>query len=364
MVQKISLYGTIFKRMFMKSIYDYSFEQLEKMCLANGFKKYNAKQIFSWLYRKRVTNFDEMSDISKSLRQFLKDNYSIGLLKTLQFQVSKDSTRKYLFELFDGSSIEAVLMHYDYGNTICVTSQVGCNMGCSFCASGLLKKQRDLTSGEMVLQVLTVQKDLDEIDQRISHIVVMGTGEPFDNYDNVMNFLNTVNHDLGLGIGARHITISTCGLVDGIKRFADEKTQYNLAISLHAPTDEIRNQIMPVNKAYPLAKLMEALKYYADRNNRRLSFEYILLKGINDTDDCVDKLAKLTKQFDVYVNLIPYNNVDESGYSSTDYKGAMKFYDKLMRKNVRCTLRQKMGEDIDAACGQLRSKYERKKINE
>ncbi len=348
----------------MKSIYDFSYDQLVEMCLANGFKKYNANQIFSWLYRKRVTNFDEMSDISKKLRQFLKQNYSIGVLETLQLQVSKDSTRKYLFRLADGSSIEAVLMHYDYGNTICVTSQVGCNMGCTFCASGLLKKQRDLTSGEMVLQILTVQKDIDELDKRISHIVVMGTGEPFDNYDNVINFLDTVNHDLGLGIGARHITISTCGLVNGIKRFADAKKQYNLAISLHAPDDEIRNKIMPINKAYPIAELMEALKYYTSKNNRRLSFEYILLKGVNDTDKCVNQLADLTRQFDVYVNLIPYNNVDESGYASTDYKSAMIFYDKLMRKNVRCTLRQKMGDDIDAACGQLRSKYERKKINE
>ncbi len=345
----------------MKSIYDFSYDQLVEMCLVNGFKKYNANQIFSWLYRKRVISFEQMTDISKNLRQFLKENYSIGVLETLQLQVSKDSTRKYLFKLADGSSIEAVLMQYDYGNTICISSQVGCNMGCTFCASGLLKKQRDLTSGEMVLQVLTVQKDIDELKKRISHIVVMGTGEPFDNYDNVLNFLDTVNHDLGLGIGARHITISTCGLVEGIKKIADAKTQYNLAISLHAPNDEIRNQIMPVNKAYPLAELMKALNYYTSKNNRRLSFEYILLKGINDTDKCVEELAELTKQFDVYVNLIPYNNVDESGYVSTDYKSAMIFYDKLMRKNVRCTLRQKMGDDIDAACGQLRSKYERKK---
>lgn len=348
----------------MKSIYDLNYNQLVEMCLENGFKKYNANQIFAWLYRKRVTTFDEMTDISKNLRQFLKENYSIGTLEILQLQISEDSTRKYLFRLTDGSSIEAVLMHYDYGNTICVTSQVGCNMGCTFCASGLLKKQRDLTSGEMVLQVLSVQKEIDKLEKRISHIVVMGTGEPFDNYDNVMNFLSIVNHDLGLGIGARHITISTCGLVEGIKRFADEKTQYNLAISLHAPNDEIRNQIMPVNKAYPISELMEALKYYSIKNNRRLSFEYILLKGVNDTEKCVSQLAELTKQFDVYVNLIPYNHVDENGYISTDYKSAMAFYDMLMRKNVRCTLRQKMGDDIDAACGQLRSKYERKKIHE
>lgn len=345
----------------MTLIYDLNYQQLEEMLLSNGFKKYNARQIYNWLYKQRVTSFEQMSDLSLKLRQYLKENYSIGQLQTLRTQVSKDGTRKYLFALEDGSAIESVLMHYDYGDCICVTSQVGCNMGCKFCASGLLKKQRDLTCGEMVQQLLTVQKDVDPLNIRISHIVVMGTGEPFDNYDNVMNFLSIANNDLGLGIGARHITVSTCGLVDGIKKFADERLQYNLAISLHAPNNELRNQIMPVNKAYPIEKLMEALRYYCSKNNRRLSFEYILLKGVNDTDQCIDQLVKLTREFDVYVNLIPYNNVDENGFVSTDYKSAMALYSKLMSKNVRCTLRQKHGEDIDAACGQLRSIYEKSK---
>ena len=345
----------------MSSIYDFSYQQLEDLLVVNGFKKYNAKQIFSWLYRKRVDSFDQMTDLSSKLRQYLNDNYQIGALQILKLQVSKDSTRKYLFSLSDGSAIESVLMHYDYGDCICVTSQVGCNMGCKFCASGLLKKQRDLTSGEMVQPVLSVQKDVDQYGIRVSHIVVMGTGEPFDNYDNVMNFLRTVNHDLGLAIGARHITISTCGLVKGIYRFADEQTQFNLAISLHAPNDTLRSSIMPVNKAYPLEQLMDSLKYYCSKNNRRLSFEYILLKGVNDTDQCVQQLVELTKPFDVYVNLIPYNNVDENGFVSTDYKTAMALYSKLSSKNVRCTLRQKHGDDIDAACGQLRSKYQKEK---
>ena len=345
----------------MSSIYDFSYQQLEDLLVVNGFKKYNAKQIFSWLYRKRVDSFDQMTDLSSKLRQYLNDNYQIGALQILKLQVSKDSTRKYLFSLSDGSAIESVLMHYDYGDCICVTSQVGCNMGCKFCASGLLKKQRDLTSGEMVQQVLSVQKDVDQYGIRVSHIVVMGTGEPFDNYDNVMNFLRTVNHDLGLAIGARHITISTCGLVKGIYRFADEQTQFNLAISLHAPNDVLRSSIMPVNKAYPLEQLMDSLKYYCSKNNRRLSFEYILLKGVNDTDQCVQQLVELTKPFDVYVNLITYNNVDENGFVSTDYKTAMALYSKLSSKNVRCTLRQKHGDDIDAACGQLRSKYQKEK---
>ncbi|MDO4378861.1 MAG: 23S rRNA (adenine(2503)-C(2))-methyltransferase RlmN [Erysipelotrichia bacterium] len=343
----------------MRLIYDFNYQQLEEMLLENGFKKYNARQLFGWLYKQRATSFAEMTDLSLRLRQFLQDNYAIGTLEILKLQVSKDGTRKYLFRLADNSAVETVLMHYDYGNCLCVTSQVGCNMGCKFCASGLLKKQRDLTSGEMIQQLLTVQKDVDEMQVRISHIVVMGTGEPFDNYDNVMTFLATANSDLGFGIGARHITVSTCGLVNGIRRFADEQLQYNLAISLHAPNDELRSKIMPVNKAYPLAELMDALKYYCAKNNRRLSFEYILLKGVNDTDQCVQQLAELTKPFDVYVNLIPYNNVDENGFVSTDYKSAMALYSKLMNKNVRCTLRQKHGEDIDAACGQLRSKYER-----
>ena len=343
----------------MKSIYDFDLAEMTKLMEDNGFKKFNATQVFQWLYRQKVTSFDEMTNLSIKLRDWLKENYSIERLEVLRLQVSRDGTRKYLFRLSDGSSIESVLMHYDYGDTICVTSQVGCNMGCTFCASGLLKKQRDLTSGEMTLQVLEVQRDVETLGVRVSHIVVMGTGEPFDNYDNVLQFCRTVNHDLGLGIGARHITISTCGLVPGIMRFADEHVKYNLAISLHAPNNELRSRIMPVNKRYPLEKLMDALRYYCSKNNRRLSYEYILLKGVNDTDECVSQLIELTREFDVYVNLIPYNTVDEHGYVSTDYKTAMELYNRLMKNNVRCTLRQKHGDDIDAACGQLRSKYER-----
>lgn len=343
----------------MKSIYDFDLAEMTKLMEDNGFKKFNATQVFQWLYRQKVTSFDEMTNLSIKLREWLKENYSIERLEVLRLQVSRDGTRKYLFRLSDGSSIESVLMHYDYGDTICVTSQVGCNMGCTFCASGLLKKQRDLTSGEMTLQVLEVQRDVETLGIRVSHIVVMGTGEPFDNYDNVLQFCRTVNHDLGLGIGARHITISTCGLVPGIMRFADEHVQYNLAISLHAPNNELRSKIMPVNRRYPLEKLMDALRYYCSKNNRRLSYEYILLKGVNDTDECVSQLIELTREFDVYVNLIPYNTVDEHGYVSTDYKTAMALYNRLMKNNVRCTLRQKHGDDIDAACGQLRSKYER-----
>lgn len=347
----------------MKSIYDLNYEQMEQMVLDRGWKKYRGNQIFQWLYRKRALHFDEMSDLSLQMKEELQKEFCMEPLKILSRQISNDGTRKYLFELADGSSIETVLMVYNYGNCVCVTSQVGCNMGCKFCASGLLKKQRDLTSGEMVQQILEVQKDLDESGQRVSHIVVMGTGEPFDNYDNVLNFCKTVNHDRGLAIGARHITISTCGLVDGIRRFADEQVQYNLAISLHAPNDVLRNEIMPVNRAYPISELMDALRYYTSKNNRRLSFEYILLKGKNDSEECARQLAELTRGFDVFINLIPYNQVDEHGFVTVDDKGAMRFYDRLMKLNARCTLRQKHGVDIDAACGQLRAKYERGKSN-
>ena len=249
------------------------------------------------------------------------------------------------------------MMIFDYGRSICVTSQVGCNMGCAFCASGLTKKQRDLSSGEMVAQVMYVQQELDERDERLSHIVVMGTGEPFDNYENVMNFLATVNHDRGLAIGARHITISTCGIAPRIREFALEHTQYNLAISLHAPNDELRSQLMPINRAYPLEELMDAIAFYCSSNNRRLTFEYILLRGVNDRPEHVRQLAKLLRGLNAYVNLIPYNAVDEKGFQGVDHDTAMVFYDALMKAGIRCTIRKEHGGDIDAACGQLRVKH-------
>jgi 23S rRNA (adenine2503-C2)-methyltransferase len=284
----------------------------------------------------------------------------VNPLKLVTKQVSHDGTTKFLFQLDDGSLVESVMMLFDYGKSICVTTQVGCNMGCAFCASGLTKKKRNLTAGEMVAQVLYVQKELDKTDDRLSHIVVMGTGEPFDNYDNVLNFLSTVNHDRGLGIGSRHITISTCGIVPKIYEFADLKSQYNLAISLHAPNDELRNELMPINHAYPLEKLMEAVKYYAGTNNRRLTFEYILLKGVNDKPVHARQLSKLLKGLNAYVNLIPYNAVDEKGFQSVTHDEAMVFYDLLMKNNIRCTIRKEHGNDIDAACGQLRIKQLKK----
>ena len=267
----------------MRSIYDISLKDLEAYLLDNGMKPFHAKQIFRWLYHKRVHSFDEMTDISKKMIEKIKEDFSIDTLKVVTIQTSKDGTKKFLFEMEDGALVESVLMIFDYGFSACLTSQVGCNMGCNFCASGLLKKQRDLSVGEIVCQALMVQRELDKQDNRLGNIVVMGTGEPFDNYDNVMKAMSIINDPYGLEIGSRHISISTCGLVPGIKRFAREGLQYNLAISLHAPNNELRDTLMPINKAYPLEVLFEALREYTVLSNRRLTFEYLLLKGINDS---------------------------------------------------------------------------------
>ena len=344
----------------MQSIYDLTIDELKNVLTEMDEKPFHAKQIYSWLYQKRVDSFDEMTDLSKALIEKLKERYTLDTLKELNRQVARDGTVKYLFELNDGMTIETVLMHFHFGKSVCVTSQVGCNMGCTFCASGLLKKQRDLTAGEIVKQVLYVQKELDKEDERVANIVVMGTGEPFDNYDNVLDFAEIINSDLGLAIGARHITISTCGIVPKIKEFSKGKYQYNLAISLHAPNDALRSELMPINQAYPLNELMEALKEYSIDNHRRLTFEYILLHNVNDSDEMAVELANLIKGMNAYINLIPYNQVNENGYASTDEKSALHFYDVLMKNGVKATLRSRHGEDIDAACGQLRAKHEGK----
>ena len=345
--------------MNMRTIYDLTLKQMEEMLAGFGQKPYRAKQIYSWLYRKRAVSFSEMTDLPAALISSLEENFVIMPLVLREKQVAKDLTAKYLFELQDGSLIETVLMHFHFGESVCVSSQVGCNMGCTFCASGLLKKQRDLTAGEITGQIMYIQKELDEEGKRVDNVVVMGTGEPFDNFDHVMDFCGVINSDHGLAVGARHITISTCGLVPQIRRFADMRLQYNLAISLHAPDDELRRQLMPVDRAYPLDMLMQALREYSEKNHRRLTFEYILLKGVNDSDRQAVMLADLIRGMNAYVNLIPYNEVEENGYKQTDARGALRFYDVLMKNGVKATLRTKHGDDIDAACGQLRAKHER-----
>lgn len=338
----------------MQSLYDFTYEQMRDLAESFGWKKFRGHQIFQWLYRERVTDFDAMTNLSKDTREILKAHYSIDPLRLVRKQVSHDGTTKFLFATEDGSLLESVMMVFDYGKSVCVSSQVGCNMGCAFCASGLTKKKRDLTSGEMVAQVLKIQRELDKTNDRLSHIVVMGTGEPFDNYENLMTFLETVNHDRGLGIGSRHITVSTCGIVPRIYDFSKAHTQYNLAISLHAPNQALRQELMPVSKAYPLDELMEAICFYGQENNRRLTFEYILLKGVNDQPEHARQLAKLLKGLNAYVNLIPYNSVDEKQFKSVKHDEAMVFYDLLMKNHVRATIRKEHGQDIDAACGQLR----------
>ena len=344
----------------METIYSYSLESLENLMLEMGEKKFRAKQIFMWLYRKRVTSFEEMTDIKVELQNKLKERFVIDPLTVREKQVSKDGTTKLLFELQDGSLIETVMMIYEFGKSVCVTSQVGCNMGCTFCASGLLKKKRDLSSGEMVAQIVYIQRMLDEVNERVANVVIMGTGEPFDNYDNVMEFLKTINDDLGIAIGARHLTVSTSGIVPRIIDFGKCGIQYNLAISLHAPNDELRSELMPINKAYPLKTLMAALREYSENSNRRITIEYILLKGKNDSPAHAEELAKLIRGMNAYVNLIPYNVVDEHGYKQVDRNGAMAFYNELMNRGIRATLRKEHGSDIDAACGQLRAKHARK----
>lgn len=338
----------------MKNIYNLTIEELEEYFLSIGEKKFKATQLYSWLYQKKINNFDEATDMKKTVIEKLKEDFSLEKLKLVK--VERDvEVNKYLFDLHDGLSVESVLMRHDYGTSICISSQVGCNMGCKFCESGRLKKVRDLSTYEMVLQILAVEEDIQE---KISHIVIMGIGEPFDNYKNVTNFIKVVNHPKGLSIGSRHITLSTSGIVPKILEFADFPYQVNLAISLHAPNNELRNKIMPINKAYPIEKVIDALRIYYKKTNRRLTFEYIMLDGINDTEDCAKELVKLLKGLNCYVNLIPYNETNNIEYKRSKKENIMKFYDIIKKNNMNVTIRREFGTKISAACGQLRSKRE------
>ena len=342
------------------SIYSLTRQSMQEWVLEQGEKKFRADQIWEWLYRKRVQSFEEMTNLSKDLIAKLNDQFVVNPLKQRIVQESADGTVKYLFELPDGMLIETVLMRQHYGLSVCVTTQVGCNIGCTFCASGLIKKQRDLNNGEIVAQIMLVQKYFDERgqDERVSHIVVMGIGEPFDNYNNVLNFVRTINDDKGMAIGARHITVSTSGLAHKIRDFANEGVQVNLAVSLHAPNNELRSSIMKINRAFPIEKLFAAIEYYIETTNRRVTFEYIMLNEVNDGVEQALELAELLKNIKKlsYVNLIPYNPVSEHDqYSRSPKERVLVFYDTLKKKGVNCVVRQEHGTDIDAACGQLRS---------
>ncbi|MBH0229163.1 23S rRNA (adenine(2503)-C(2))-methyltransferase RlmN [Halobacillus yeomjeoni] len=342
------------------SIYGLTFDQLTDWLVEHGEKKFRSKQVWDWLYQKRVTDFSQMKNLNQSCIDVLQEHFTIETLSEEIKQESKDGTIKFLFKLADGNVIETVLMRFNYGLSVCVTTQVGCNIGCSFCASGILRKSRDLTSGEIVEQIMQVQQHLDkqQKDERVSHIVVMGIGEPFDNYDNLIDFLNVVNDQKGLSIGARHITVSTSGIAPKMYEFADEGIQINLALSIHAPNNELRSRIMKINRAYPLEELMPAIDYYLEKTNRRITFEYILLKDVNDHKEEAEQLADLLKdkRHLSYVNLIPYNPVADHPYERSEKEAILTFYQTLMDRGIKCGVRTEHGTDIDAACGQLRSK--------
>jgi 23S rRNA (adenine2503-C2)-methyltransferase len=338
------------------SIYSLQLQELKEWLTNNGEKPFRAEQIYDWLYKKRISSFEDMNNLSKSLRDKLSENFQITTLKTVIKQSSSDGTIKFLFELHDGYSIETVLMRHDYGNSVCVTTQVGCRIGCTFCASTLGGLKRHLEAGEIVAQVVTVQQALDETDERVSSVVIMGIGEPFDNYDNMMSFLKIINHDKGLMIGARHITVSTSGIVPKIYQFADETMQINFAISLHAPNTELRSRLMPINRAYKLDDLMKSVRYYIDKTGRRISFEYGLFGGVNDSVEHAEELASLLKGLKCHVNLIPVNYVPERDYVRTPKDKIFAFEKTLKNRGINVTIRREQGHDIDAACGQLRAK--------
>ena len=335
----------------MNNIYNYTKKDLENYFLEIGETKFRAAQVFDWLYIKRVKSFDLMTNLKKDLIKYLKENFSMDTIKLVKKQSDVD-VKKYLFELYDGNKIEAVLMNHDYGNSLCVSTEVGCNMGCRFCESGRLKRVRNLNAFELVLQILKVEEDIKE---RVSHVVLMGIGEPFDNYDNVMKFINIINDPKGINIGIRHITVSTCGIVPKIREFTKEKVGVNLAISLHAPTDDVRDKIMPINKAYKIEEIMDAVRDYIAKTNRRVTFEYILLKDVNDSEECAIKLANLLKGLNCYVNLIPYNETSHIEYKTSPKVTINRFYDILKERNINVTIRREFGSKVSAACGQLRS---------
>lgn len=338
------------------SIYSLELHEMKDWLLENGEKPFRADQIFDWLYIKRATSVKGMTNVSKELREKLDHSFSFTALKTAIQQESADGTIKFLFELHDGYSIETVLMRHEYGNSVCVTTQVGCRIGCTFCASTLGGLKRNLEAGEIVAQVVKVQQALDEVGERVSSVVIMGIGEPFDNYDEMMSFLHIINHEKGLNIGARHITVSTSGIVPKIYKFADEKTQINFAVSLHAPNDELRTKLMPINRAYKLTDLMEAIRYYTEKTGRRISFEYGLFGGENDSIAHAEELAALIKGIKCHVNLIPVNYVLERDYVRTPRNKIFEFEKTLKQNGVNVTIRREQGTDIDAACGQLRAK--------
>ena len=337
----------------MKNIKDYDLDALKQEFIELGEKPFRAEQVFKWLYESKATSFDEMTNLSLELREKLKQNYDMHSFNILKKQESSDGTKKYLFDILDGNAIETVLMSYHHGYSICVSSQIGCKMGCKFCASTGIKFIRNLTSGEIVEQILAVERDNDI---RISNVVFMGIGEPLDNYDNVVNAIRIINNQKGINIGARHISVSTSGLVPKIYQLAEENIQCTLSISLHATTDEKRSNMMPVNDRYQIKELLQACRDYIEKTNRRVSFEYALAKDNNDNLENAKRLVHLLKGMICHVNLIPINKIENGTYTKSSNENIMKFRDYLNDHGIVATIRRELGSDIDAACGQLRRK--------
>lgn len=338
------------------SIYSLTLDELKETIKQHNMKSFVADQIYDWLYKNNVNSFDEMTNISKANIETLKSIFFFDVMEIDKKQVdSKDGTVKFLFKLHDNQYIETVVMKFNYGFSVCVTSQIGCNMACKFCASGLIRKKRNITVGEFIKQFV-VAKDFVEknFNDSLTHMVVMGIGEPFDNFDNLIKFFDVVKQQKGLCVSPRKITVSTCGIVPKIIEFADLKNQVNLAISLHAPNDALRNKIMPINKVYNIETLLKALDYYIETTNRRVTIEYILIENVNDSDENAKELANLLKGKLCYVNIIPYNKVVENNFNRS--KRAKEFFDVLKKNNIEATIRLERGSEIDAACGQLRVK--------
>lgn len=336
----------------IKSMY---FDELSESLKSLGLPSFRAKQVWQWLHQKGVGSFDDMTNLSKQLRDTLNDKYIIKFCEVERKSVSAlDGTVKYLFRLYDGQFIESVLMKYKYGYSLCVSTQVGCRMNCAFCATGVGGFIRNLSASEILSQVHAAQNDMDI---KVSHIVLMGMGEPMDNYDNVIRFLKLVNNDDGLNIGMRNISLSTCGIIPGIKNLQGENLQLTLSVSLHAPNDNIRTKLMPVNKRYPVDELLSACREYADETSRRISYEYAMFGGVNDSDECAVELAEKLKGTLAHINLIPANDVTESGLKSSTPERIKRFSEILEKAGRNVTVRRSLGGDIDASCGQLRSKH-------
>ena len=337
----------------MKNIKDYNIEELKQELISIGEKPFRAEQIFKWIFQENVTSFDEMTNLSLELREKLKQNYSLCIFNILKRQESSDGTIKYLFDVLDGNAIETVLMKYHHGYSLCVSTQIGCKMGCKFCASTGIAFARNLTSGEIVEELLAVERDQNI---KISNVVYMGIGEPLDNYDNVVNSIRIINNPKGINIGARHISVSTSGLVPNIYRLAEENIQCTLSISLHATNNEKRSSMMPVNNRYPIEELIQACKDYIAKTNRRISFEYALAKDNNDNLQDAKELVKLLKGMLCHVNLIPINKIENGAFDKSSNENIIKFRDYLNEHGIVATIRRELGSDIDAACGQLRRK--------